>query len=59
MIVENKTVDIIQETKKLNMRRKGGGSAAQSSPVVNPSGLPQMPADHETQLKASRDVRWQ
>ncbi|CAA6656505.1 unnamed protein product [Spirodela intermedia] len=55
MIVENKTVDIIQETKKLNIRRKNSGSHVQSS-LLNPSGLPQMPADHETQLKASRDV---
>ncbi|KAF0928163.1 hypothetical protein E2562_038070 [Oryza meyeriana var. granulata] len=57
-IVENKTADIIHETRKLNIRRKGAGSttqgeAAQRFPQRN---LPQNPLDYETQLKASRDV---
>ena len=54
-IVENRTADIIQETRKLQIRRKGSGSSAQNLAAD----LPQMQADHETQLKASRDVRWQ
>ncbi|XP_047095708.1 uncharacterized protein LOC124708064 [Lolium rigidum] len=58
-IVENKTADIIQETRKLNIRRKGSSG-------LNPQGeashkfahrnFLQNPLDHETQLKASRDV---
>ncbi|KAH7672458.1 hypothetical protein IHE45_09G055900 [Dioscorea alata] len=51
-IVENRTADIIQETRKLQIRRKGNGSGAQNLAAD----LPQMQADHETQLKASRDV---
>lgn len=51
-IVENRTADIIQETRKLQIRRKGSGSSAQNLAAD----LPQMQADHETQLKASRDV---
>uniref|UniRef100_A0A1D1YXI8 Initiation-control protein yabA n=1 Tax=Anthurium amnicola TaxID=1678845 RepID=A0A1D1YXI8_9ARAE len=54
-IVEHRTADIIQETKKLNIRRKSSGSNAQND-SANPSGLSQIQADHETQLKASRDV---
>nr|DAD38565.1 TPA_asm: hypothetical protein HUJ06_012887 [Nelumbo nucifera] len=60
-IVENKTADIIQETRKINMRRKASGSYAQS-PTANASSSlqqPQMQTDLEIQLKASRDVRWQ
>ncbi|KAK6943303.1 hypothetical protein RJ641_028680 [Dillenia turbinata] len=64
-IVENKTADIIQETRKLQIRRKGSNSDAQKvapsmhSPWQQPvlqstQALPQ--TNHETQLKASRDV---
>lgn len=53
--MENRTADIIQETRKLQIRRKGNGSGAQNLATD----FPQMQADHETQLKASRDVRWQ
>jgi hypothetical protein len=60
-IVENKTADIIQETRKLNIRRKGAVSNTQGEAdhKLTQKYLPQNPLDHETQLKASRDVRWQ
>uniref|UniRef100_A0A0A8XZA9 Uncharacterized protein n=1 Tax=Arundo donax TaxID=35708 RepID=A0A0A8XZA9_ARUDO len=60
-IVENKTADIIHETRKLNIRRKGAGSNTQGEAAQKLAQryLPQNPLDHETQLKASRDVRWQ
>lgn len=54
-MVENRTADIIQETKKLQIRRKGGISNSQ---IVDSSlGEPMSPAEQESQLKASRDVR--
>ncbi|KAK3139108.1 hypothetical protein QOZ80_5AG0377880 [Eleusine coracana subsp. coracana] len=57
-IVETKTADIIQETRKLNIRRKGAGSNTQGDSAHKPTQryFPQNPLDHETQLKASRDV---
>jgi len=69
-IVENKTADIIQETRKLQIKRQGNNSEAQSqAPYYANNSLPQqsqmqpiqprMLTNHETQLKASRDVRWQ
>ena len=60
-VVENKTADIIQETCKLNIRRKGAVSNTQGEAghKLTQKYLPQNPLDHETQLKASRDVRWQ
>ncbi|KAJ0985396.1 hypothetical protein J5N97_003752 [Dioscorea zingiberensis] len=48
-IVENRTADIIQETRKLQIRRKGSGSGTQNLAAD----LPQMQADHETQLKVA------
>lgn len=63
--MENKTADIIQETKKLHIRRKGSGSGSsdaqnQVSPAAayGPWQQQQMQTNQETQLKASRDVRW-
>lgn len=63
-IVENKTADIIQETRKLQIKRRGNNSEAPNQfPNVNNSWQdptqPQIQTNHETQLKASRDVRWQ
>lgn len=55
-IVENKTADIIQETKKINIRRKSGGSSQNQADKSSVYNFPQVQADHETQLKASRDV---
>lgn len=61
-IVESKTADIISETRKLHIRRKGSDldtrNQTKSTTLRQP---PQMQTDHETQLKASRDVRlpWQ
>ncbi|RWR79093.1 hypothetical protein CKAN_00765100 [Cinnamomum micranthum f. kanehirae] len=56
-IVESKTADIISETRKLHIRRKGSDLDTQnqtkSTTLRQP---PQMQTDHETQLKASRDV---
>ncbi|KAK1562575.1 hypothetical protein Q3G72_014284 [Acer saccharum] len=52
-MVENKTADIIQETRKLQIRRKGGGFEDQ--PMMQTT-LAQNQTHHETQLKASRDV---
>ncbi|KAJ6365859.1 hypothetical protein OIU76_030607 [Salix suchowensis] len=56
-IVENKTADIIQETRKLQIRRKGPEAQNQvhgedSSWMQQPT----QPLNHENQLKASRDV---
>ncbi|VAH03351.1 unnamed protein product [Triticum turgidum subsp. durum] len=58
IIVETKTADIIQETRKLNIRRKGAGSNPQgeTSHKFAHRNFPQNPLDYETQLKASRDV---
>ncbi|XP_020590116.1 uncharacterized protein LOC110031314 [Phalaenopsis equestris] len=57
-IMENKTVDIIQETKKLHIRKKGGSQTEQNQALnkTSPKSFPQIQADYETQLKASRDV---
>ncbi|KAK2656928.1 hypothetical protein Ddye_009980 [Dipteronia dyeriana] len=52
-MVENKTADIIQETRKLQIRRKGGG--LEDQPMMQTT-LAQNQTHHETQLKASRDV---
>ncbi|GAB4856204.1 hypothetical protein Ancab_014129 [Ancistrocladus abbreviatus] len=63
-IVENKTADIIQETRKLQSRRKVGsqmqnhGFNLQSSwqqPGIQPTQTP-FQTNQETQLRASRDV---
>lgn len=65
--MENRTADILQ-TRKLQIRRKGSTSV--QNQASNVSGVWQQPAmrnnvqtqpqtDLETQLKASRDVRWQ
>ncbi|KAK3212846.1 hypothetical protein Dsin_017552 [Dipteronia sinensis] len=48
-MVENKTADIIQETRKLQIRRKGGG--LEDHPMMQTT-----LAQNQTQLKASRDV---
>lgn len=70
-IVENRTSDIIQETRKLQIRKKGGSSEKQKpmsnvgstcqvqQPLMRAEVLQQMETDLEIQLKASRDVRWQ
>lgn len=60
-IVENKTADIIHETRKLNIRRKESGANLESQTAANftQQNLPRTRTDYETQLKASRDVRWQ
>ncbi|EHA8588562.1 hypothetical protein COCNU_scaffold005796G000010 [Cocos nucifera] len=57
-IVEHRTADIIQETKKLQIRKKASGSSAQDQPSdpLAPNNLSQIQTDQETQLKASRDV---
>ena len=63
-IVESRTADIIQETRK-HMKKKPGGSEAQnqvpnrSNAWQQPQMQPQMQTDQGLQLKASRDVRWQ
>ncbi|KAJ6403474.1 hypothetical protein OIU84_015390 [Salix udensis] len=56
-IVENKTADIIQETRKLQIRRKGPEAQNQVH-GENSSWMqqPTQPLNHENQLKASRDV---
>ncbi|CAM8966788.1 hypothetical protein QQ045_005718 [Rhodiola kirilowii] len=62
-IVENKTADIIQETRRLQIRRKGGSSETQNKisgahttwQPLQPA-QPQIQTTQETQLKASRDV---
>ncbi|KAI8574131.1 hypothetical protein RHMOL_Rhmol01G0330600 [Rhododendron molle] len=67
-IVENRTADIIQETRKLQIRKKGGSSEKQKpmsnvgstrqvqQPLMRAEVLQQMDTDLEIQLKASRDV---
>ncbi|CAL5353304.1 uncharacterized protein LOC114297217 [Camellia sinensis] len=66
-IVENRTADIIQETRKLQIRKKGSSSSEKQNQTLNVGGTrqqtlmqthmqPQMQTDQETQLKASRDV---
>lgn len=65
-IVENKTADIIQETRKLQIKRQGNNTESQyqasnyannswQQPQMQPT-QPQTQTNHETQLKASRDV---
>ncbi|CAK9134884.1 unnamed protein product [Ilex paraguariensis] len=65
-IVENRTADIIQETRKLQIRKTGSNFKAQNQDS-NPSSMqqqsqmqthrqPQMQSDLDIQLKASRDV---
>ncbi|KAF2306586.1 hypothetical protein GH714_019598 [Hevea brasiliensis] len=64
-IVENKTADILQETRKLQIRRKGsslveqnqasGANSSWQQPMMQPN-QPQNQMNHENQLKASRDV---
>ncbi|CAH1447063.1 unnamed protein product [Lactuca virosa] len=64
-IVENKTADIIQETRKLHVKKKSGIIPDQTQTLTQtsnkqlqpPQPLPQ--TDVEIQLKASRDVRFQ
>ena len=65
--VENKTADIIQETRK-HIKKKSGGSVAQyqtpnsgsnMESQTQPPTQTQMQTGLELQLKASRDVRWQ
>ncbi|KAL3328083.1 hypothetical protein AABB24_035638 [Solanum stoloniferum] len=67
-VVENRTADIIQETKKLHIRKKDSSSIPQNNasmsgahqqPLLRAHMQPQTQADLETQLKASRDVRLQ
>lgn len=64
-VVENRTADIIQETKKLQIRIKDSSSVPQNNasmsdarqqPLLRPHMQPQTQTDLETQLKASRDV---
>ncbi|KAK4742525.1 hypothetical protein SAY87_000526 [Trapa incisa] len=58
-IVENKTQDIIQETRKFQVRRKGNSEVQNDKAGVNSSWQhlqAQSQINHENQLKASRDV---
>ncbi|OMP08742.1 hypothetical protein COLO4_06160 [Corchorus olitorius] len=55
-MVENKTQDIIQETRKLQIRRKGSSPMGDNQFSPQPMTQPTHPQNHETQLKASRDV---
>ncbi|XP_020268652.1 uncharacterized protein LOC109844056 isoform X2 [Asparagus officinalis] len=55
-IMENRTADIIQETRKLNIRRKGSGPGQNQATDTSAQHFTSIHADHETQLKASRDV---
>ncbi|KAF5176017.1 Cyclin-dependent kinase 12 isoform x2 [Thalictrum thalictroides] len=56
-IVENRTADIIQETRKLHIRKKGGNLEGRTViDVGSPQQQVQMQTDQEMQLKASRDV---
>lgn len=60
-MVENRTADIIQETRKLQIGRKSGSFHVRNQPTEFAASnylYPDM-NDHETQLKASRDVRLQ
>lgn len=54
-MVENKTADIIQETRKIQIRRKGGYPDAQNQELTQATPL-QNQTNRETQIKASRDV---
>ncbi|CAL9182698.1 unnamed protein product [Musa hybrid cultivar] len=57
-IVENKTANIIHETRKLNIRRKGNAATmqGQAAEKLGQEYIPQIQTEYETQLKASRDV---
>lgn len=67
--VENRTADIIQETRKIQIRKRSDSSRPQNQasnmdnlrqpPLPQRHMQPQMHTDLETQLKASRDVRLQ
>lgn len=59
--MEHKTADIIQETRKLQIKRKEGGPDTLAEPIdrLSPQNLPQIKAEQEAQLKASRNVRLQ
>ncbi|KAL2955815.1 hypothetical protein AAZX31_18G049800 [Glycine max] len=66
-IVENRTSDIIQETRK-HIKKKPGNSVGQNQETNHSTTLHQSQlrnqmspkqTDQELQLKASRDVRWQ
>lgn len=72
MGIENRTLDIIQETHRIRMREKdnstqkdqtSNASRLQKQSVMQshmpPQSQSQMHTDWEMQLKASRDVRWQ
>ncbi|PKA60290.1 hypothetical protein AXF42_Ash008349 [Apostasia shenzhenica] len=57
MIVENRTADIIQGTKKLQIRRKSMSFNPRNQIPIAPTEDPsQNQSDKENQLKASRDV---
>ncbi|KAJ4980001.1 hypothetical protein NE237_010781 [Protea cynaroides] len=60
-LVENRTADIIQETRRLHIRKKGSSSDSQNQPndVCGPQQQAQTQTVHETQVKASRDIRLQ
>ena len=68
-VVENRTADIIQETRKLQIRKKGSGSIPENQtsntgsfrqqPLGQTHVQPRTHAELEIQLKASRDVRCQ
>jgi hypothetical protein len=67
-VVENRTADIIQETRKLNIKKKTGNPVESTAsnigttrqlPKMHAHTQPQMQTDTEIQLKASRDVRLQ
>ncbi|KAJ8753821.1 hypothetical protein K2173_000075 [Erythroxylum novogranatense] len=55
-LVENKTSDIIQETRKLQIRRKESVPVGQNEGLGQPIRQHYHQMNHETQLKASRDV---
>lgn len=59
--MENKTADIIQETRKLHVKKKSGiiPDQTQTSNKQFQPPQPLLQTDVEIQLKASRDVRWQ
>lgn len=67
--VEHRTANLIQETRKIQIRKKSDSSKPQNQnsnlgslrqpPMMQAHVQPQMHTDSETQLKASRDVRLQ
>ncbi|XP_020111593.1 uncharacterized protein LOC109726428 [Ananas comosus] len=56
-MVENRTADIIQETRKLQIGRKNSSSNLQNLDVDSPN-LSSNQSEQETQLKASRDAAY-